>query len=79
MSPRAKSWFLENWPVLAAVASGLVAWGSLQARVAAVEDGAHVTKSDHDVLVKVSTQQDLMQKQLDRIEGKVGGQPGGIR
>jgi preprotein translocase subunit YajC len=76
----AKNWLQNWWPILMVVGGGLVAWGGLQARVSAVEQTTVSLKTDHDVLVKVSTQQDAMQKQLDRMEQKLpGGAPGGVR
>lgn len=71
MSPRAKSWFLENWPVIAVAATGLIAWGGLQARVAQTEKDLVTAKTDHDLLIKVSTDQDSMKTQLTRMEGKL--------
>jgi hypothetical protein len=74
------NWFRDNWEIISVLAVALITWGTLQARVSALEEKAAVATTDHDILVKVSTQQDTMQKQLDRIEtGLVQGTPGGIR
>ena len=73
------SWFRNNWHIIVVVGAGLIAWGGLEARVAQVEEDVQVTQTDHDLLIKLSTQQDNMQKQLDRIENSVGSKPGGVR
>lgn len=71
MSPRTKNWLLANWPLVAVAASALVGWGSLQARMSQFDKDVAVAKTDHDLLIKVSTDTDTMKMQLGRIEGKL--------
>lgn len=65
-----KKWIIDWWPLLAAIASGLIAAGSIQARVTALEDSAKEAKSDHDLLVEVRTDVSYIKKAIDRIDGQ---------
>ena len=62
---------IRYWPLIAMFITGLIGFGTLQARVSDLAKQAEVSSTDHDAVTKVSTNVDALQKQLDRVEGKL--------
>lgn len=44
-----------NWPIIATVCAGLIAWGTAMADINALKEAAAKKESDHDRIIKVET------------------------
>lgn len=62
---------VRYWPLIAMFITGLIGFGTLQARVNDLTDKAQVAAADHDTITTVAANLSNMQKQMDRVEGKI--------
>lgn len=69
-----KGWqdtFRAFWPVVAVLAGGLVAYGTLRAEVSQLKEDQAVVKSDHDLIVRIDEQQKTMKEDIASIKDDV--------
>lgn len=54
----------QNWPILSALAVGLMLWGGMVVKVEALEEKSKLRDSDHDVIVRIETEVTTIQTTL---------------
>lgn len=62
---------LQAWPIIAAGATALLAWGTLAADVSRMKEQAAAYSADRELLIELRTQQRYMQNDVEEIKRHV--------
>lgn len=65
------STLVANWPIIATVASGMLAFGSVRSDVAGLKTDQAAMKSDHDTVVQMHTEGTARDKRLDEMHDDI--------
>jgi outer membrane murein-binding lipoprotein Lpp len=69
--PASNNKLLEWWPLYTAIAGGLIAWGTLSADVNRLQKDVDNSKTDHDLVVELRTEQRHIASDVSEIKQSV--------